>query len=133
MSEGLARLLLKALYQTVHGGKQDGVALLFDMNKLFEAYVTQIAQKTLRPLGYSVLSQRPQRALVRNESGQKAFITKPDIYVEGHEQVFIIDTKWKPLDFSKSNYGISQSDAYQMHGYARVYDCLLYTSPSPRD
>jgi len=130
VSERLARLLLKALYQTVHAGKQDGVALLFDMNKLFESYVTQIAQKTLRPLGYSVLSQRPQRALVRNESGQKAFITKPDIYIEGPEQVFIIDTKWKPLDFSKSNYGISQSDAYQMHGYARVYDAsatiLLY-------
>lgn len=130
ISERLARLLLKALSQTVHGGKQDGVALLFDMNKLFEAYVTKIAQKTLRPLGYSVLSQRPQRSLVHNELGQKAFLTKPDIYIEGHEQVFIIDTKWKPLDFSKTNYGVSQSDAYQMHGYARVYKAtktiLLY-------
>lgn len=130
VSERLARLLLKALYQTVHGGKQYGVALLFDMNKLFEAYVTKIAQKSLRPLGYYVLSQRPQRALVSNKLGQKAFITKPDIFIEGHGQVFIIDSKWKSLDFSKSNYGVSQSDAYQMYGYARVYEAtktiLLY-------
>lgn len=128
--ERLARLLLKSLNQTVHSGKRQGVALLFDMNKLFEAYVTRVAQKTLRPIGYSVMSQRPQRALVRDEFGRKAFITKPDIYVEGHDHIVIIDTKWKPLDFSKYNYGISQADAYQMHGYSRVYNAtstvLLY-------
>ena len=130
--ERLARLLLQSLYQTVHGGKREGVALLFDMNKLYEAYVSLVAQRTLRPLGYSVLSQKPQRALVRDESGQKFFITKPDIHIEGHGQVIIIDTKWKSLDFSKGNYGITQADAYQMHGYARVYDAhktiLLYPS-----
>ena len=128
--ERLARLLLQSLYQTVHGGKRDGVALLFDMNRLFEAYVTRVAQKALRPMGYTVWAQRPQKALLHDKAGRRAFITKPDIYVEGHGQVIIIDTKWKPLDFSKGNFGISQADAYQMHGYARVYDAestvLLY-------
>lgn len=128
--ERLARLLLQSLYQTVHGGKREGVALLFDMNKLFEAYVTRVAQKNLRPIGYTVLAQEPQMALVRNSAGDRAFITKPDIYIKGHGQVIIIDTKWKSLDFSKKNFGISQADAYQMHGYARVYDAnatiLLY-------
>ena len=119
----LARLILNSLYQTVHGGKQEGVALLFDMNKLFEAYVTRIAQNALRPLGYTVLAQKPQRALVRNSSGQRAFFTKPDIYIQGHDQVIIVDTKWKSLDRSKEgNFGIMQADAYQMHGYARVYE-----------
>ena len=122
--ERLARLLLQSFYQTVHSGKRAGVALLFDMNKLFEAYVTKIAQKALRPLGYAVLSQKPQRALVRDETGQKAFITKPDIYLKRNEQIIIVDTKWKPLDFSKKNYGVSQADAYQMHGYAKVYDAI---------
>ncbi|RKQ69723.1 5-methylcytosine-specific restriction enzyme subunit McrC [Litorimonas taeanensis] len=128
--EKLARLLLQSLYQTVHGGKREGVALLFDMNKLFEAYVTRLAQKTLRPMGYTVWTQKPQKALVHDKEGRRAFITKPDIYVKGHGEVIIIDTKWKTLDFSKGNFGISQADAYQMHGYARVYDAtktiLLY-------
>ena len=128
--EKLARLLLQSLYQTAHGGKREGVALLFDMNKLFEAYVTRLAQKTLRPMGYTVWTQKPQKSLVHDKEGRRAFITKPDIYVKGHGEVIIIDTKWKTLDFSKGNFGISQADAYQMHGYARVYDAtktiLLY-------
>ena len=41
-----------------------------------------------------------------------------------------MDTKWKALDYTKGNFGISQADAYQMHGYARVYNAdetiLLY-------
>ena len=41
----LARWFLAALYQAAHSGRQDGVALVFDMNKLFEAYVTRVAQK----------------------------------------------------------------------------------------
>ena len=128
--EKLARLLLQSLYQTVRGGKREGVALLFDMNKLFEAYVTRLTQRILRPKGYTVWAQKPQKALVHDNDGAPAFITKPDIYVKGHSQIVIIDTKWKPLDFSKRNLGISQADAYQMHGYARVYDAkktiLLY-------
>ena len=128
--EKLARLLLQSLYQTVHSGKREGVALLFDMNKLFEAYVTRFAQKTLRPMGYTVWAQKPQKALVHDKEGRRAFLTKPDIYIKGHGEVIIIDTKWKALDFSKGNFGISQADAYQMHGYARVYDAtktiLLY-------
>lgn len=134
VSARLSRLLLQSFYQTAHGGKYEGVALLFDMNKLFEAYVTRVAQKTLRPMGYKVLAQKPERALVRSYDGQEAFITKPDIYVKGQGQTIIIDTKWKLLDLTKRNYGISQADAYQMHGYARVYDAdttiLLYPSMS---
>lgn len=133
--ERLARLLLKSLYQTVHGGSREGVALLFDMNKLFEAYVVRVAQKTLRPLGYAVWSQRPQRALVRGEGGRMAFTTKPDIYIEGHGKIIIIDTKWKVLDVSKGNFGILQADAYQMHGYARVYnaDEIILLFPNIND
>ncbi|WP_394532844.1 hypothetical protein C1N83_28030 (plasmid) [Priestia aryabhattai] len=44
--------------------------------------------------------------------------------------VKIIDTKWKVLNESKRNSGISQSDIYQMYAYAREFACeeiiLLY-------
>jgi len=124
----LARLLLEALYQTAHNGRQDGVALLFDMNKLFEAYVTRIAQKVLRPLGFDVFSQKPQRVLVKGTDGTGAFWTKPDIYIAKNGLTFIVDTKWKTLDFSNKTFGVSQADAYQMHAYSRVYGakaCVL--------
>ena len=36
--------------------------------------------------------------------------------------MFIYDTKWKILDKSKNNYGISQADMYQMYAYHKKYD-----------
>ncbi len=122
--EKLGRLLLEALYQTTHSGKHQGIALLFDMNRLFEAYIARLAQKTLRPLGFVVLTQKPQKSLASNSDGGRSFITKPDLHIERDGIVFVLDTKWKRLDTSKPNYGISQADAYQMHGYSRVYEAI---------
>ena len=48
---------------------------------------------------------------------------KPDIVVTRSDGVsFIMDTKWKILSESKANYGISQSDMYQMYVYQKKYD-----------
>jgi 5-methylcytosine-specific restriction enzyme subunit McrC len=130
VSATLAQLLLSSVYQTVHGGKRDGVALLFDMNFLFEAYVAALARKACAPLGYKVSAQGPQRCLARNEAGQSVFHTKPDVHFERDGDVVVLDTKWKHLDPSRPNFDVAQADAYQMHGYAHVYDSratiLLY-------
>jgi 5-methylcytosine-specific restriction enzyme subunit McrC len=44
----------------------------------------------------------------------------------------ILDAKWKRLDLSKPNSGVSSSDAYQMNAYASRYRCnrlaLVYPS-----
>lgn len=126
----LARLLLLATYQTTHTGDRDGIALLFDMNVLFEAYVAALARKTLAPLGYKVRAQSPLRRLAHGKMNTDAFQTKPDLHVERDGVVVVLDTKWKRLDPSRRNYDISQGDAYQMHGYAHVYGArsvvLLY-------
>jgi 5-methylcytosine-specific restriction enzyme subunit McrC len=117
----LARLLLSATYQTAHTGKQDGIALLFDMNVLFEAYVAALARRALVPMGFKVHSQKPLHWLARSGEGRGAFQTRPDLHVERDGQVVVFDTKWKRLDANKLNYDVSQADAYQMHGYAHVY------------
>lgn len=117
----LARLLLSSIYQTAHGGKRDGVALLFDMNVLFEAYVASLARKVCVPLGYTVRAQGPQRCLARTAAARSAFHTKPDLHLERDGDVVVLDTKWKRIDPSRPNFDVAQSDAYQMHGYAHVY------------
>jgi 5-methylcytosine-specific restriction enzyme subunit McrC len=50
------------------------------------------------------------------------FPTKPDIVglLDG-KPVWIIDTKWKPLDKEERKQGVAQADVYQMLGYARRY------------
>ncbi len=117
----LARLLLSRIYQTAHSGKRDGIALLFDMNLLFEAYVASLARRVCAPLGYKVRAQGPQRCLAHNEAGRSAFLTKPDLYIERDGYVVVLDTKWKHIDASRPNLAVAQADAYQMHGYAHVY------------
>jgi len=117
----LARQLLSQAYQTAHGGERDGIALLFDMNLLFEGYVAAIARKACSPLGYKVHAQGPQRCLARNEAGTSVFHTRPDLYFERGEDVVVLDTKWKHIDPKRHNFDVAQPDAYQMFGYTRVY------------
>ena len=44
----------------------------------------------------------------------------------------ILDAKWKRLKPKNAAMGVSQADIYQMHGYARQYQCqqlaLIYPS-----
>jgi 5-methylcytosine-specific restriction enzyme subunit McrC len=117
----LARLFLSSSYQTVHGDAQQGIALLFDMNVLFEAYVAALIRRTCNPLGYKVQTQGPQRCLARNDANRSAFQTKPDLTLERDGVVIVADTKWKRLDPSRPYFDVAQADAYQMHGYAHVY------------
>ena len=57
---------------------------------------------------------------------------KPDIVVKNKKDnnIVILDTKWKLLSGQKSNYGIPQSDMYQMYAYSKKYGAenviLLY-------
>lgn len=64
------------------------------------------------------------------------FQMRPDITVQsGDECVAIFDAKWKRLDLTEPNSGVSSADVYQMNAYASRYRCkrlaLLY--PASRD
>jgi 5-methylcytosine-specific restriction enzyme subunit McrC len=118
----LARLLLASIYQTAHSGTRSGISLLFDMNLLFETYVSELARRALSPLGYKVRAQGPRGSLARNLSGQLVFHTIPDLHLEKDGEVIILDTKWKRINASVRDFDVSQSDAYQMFGYAQTYN-----------
>ena len=52
------------------------------------------------------------------------FRLRPDIVVryQNEERTVIMDTKWKMLQPDPGiNYGISQTDMYQMYAYAKKY------------
>lgn len=52
----------------------------------------------------------------------RQFELRPDIVLKKDDHVVIMDTKWKILeDNSKSNYGITQADMYQMYAYSKKY------------
>lgn len=115
--------LLAGLNPSVAAGCVESVALLFDMNALFEAWVTQQVRRWLGPHGYSVSAQDRGRFLAQDSQGKSRFPLRPDIVVRDGEGrvVQILDAKWKQPGEDLA--GVAQPDLYQMTAYAQAYQC----------
>lgn len=125
----LARLIILNYSPDISKGRENMIALLFDMNELWEEYVfVQLRKETLKPdskyKGYTVSSQH-------SKSFWKGNSLKPDIVLEDQstKRKYVIDTKWKRPGFSAS-----VDDLRQVYTYARFWDAenvmLLYPGDS---
>lgn len=106
-------------------GNDDGFAMLFDMNKLFQAFMGRMLRRNI-PAGYRVREEGPRFFLTLNGEGERRFQMRPDFCIlAGSEIVAIIDTKWKRLtpDSKNGKWGVQQADIYQLHAYATAYQC----------
>lgn len=128
--------LLNKSFTTFSGGT-NARALLFPMEKVFESYVAQQLKKVLVNLEWEVSSQDKGYYLF---DSPRQFALRPDIVITREDgSRIILDTKWKYLvDKPRINYGISQTDMYQMYAYAKKYETseiwLLYPlNPEMRD
>ena len=102
---------------TPHKGDDLALALLFNMNVLFESYVGNFVKKK-HP---DTILQHSEKHLVENP---RSFRLRPDVFLEGK---FIADTKWKIIRHD-NNEGeqknkISQADLYQLYAYGKKYEC----------
>lgn len=119
-------IFLKDESVTAFAGKSTAQALLFPMEKLFEAYVAKCVKEYFTE--FKVTVQAKEKYLFDKP---QTFRLCPDILLERGGEKFIIDTKWKRLfDNPRENYGISQADMYQMYAYSHRYNVerviLLY-------
>lgn len=131
--------LLAMASPALSAGVSQAPGLLFDMNKLFEAYVSSLEEAAAGD-DLIVYRQGPVEALARN-GDLDAFALKPDITVwhaapDGSAIGIarVIDAKWKQLDPRASHWGIDPSDIYQLLAYALHYGCdkleLIYPQPA---
>lgn len=105
---------------TTFSGNNNSRALLFSMEKVYESYVAKHLKKILGEDGWNVSSQDRGYYLFTEPRLQFALI--PDIVCKRGERIIIMDTKWKKLvNNERINYGISQSDMYQMYAYSKKY------------
>ena len=114
---------------TTFSGNNNSRALLFSMEKVYESYVAKHLKKILGEDGWNVSSQDRGYYLFIEPRLQFALI--PDIICKHGKRTIIMDTKWKKLiNNERINYGISQSDMYQMYAYSKKYKAseiwLLY-------
>lgn len=119
----LAKLIILQMMPDLTGGKNSVIALLFNMNALFELFITKELQRAL--LDYNILAQRPQKYLLNKvDSNTESFLMKPDITIKKNDEIIaIFDAKWKLLNPEDKKRGVSQSDLYQLYTYANEYSC----------
>ena len=112
-----SQVFLKNKSFSTFKGTENVNALLFPMEKIFEAYVAK--QLKIKFPEWNVETQKDDKYLFDNP---KTFGLNPDIYMSKGRSAIVLDTKWKKLIRNSNNYGISQSDMYQMYAYAYKYD-----------
>ena len=111
----IARLLLLNVHPDIQSGRDDVLALLFNMNTLWEGFLRQSLQRYL-PEGYSVRRQ-PGQTYWQPERGLQAARLEPDLFIlrEGAPYA-ILDAKWKRHDRPSAN------DLQQLFSYVHHYD-----------
>lgn len=120
-----SKVFLKNKSFTTFSGTENVRALLFPMEKVFEAYVAQNMKKVFSKYHWNVSTQDKGHYLFNKLNGEnyRKFAIRPDLVVTRDDNsVVILDTKWKKLiNDRRKNYGISQADMYQMYAYSKKY------------
>ena len=104
----------------ISSGDEKMLALLFDMNSLWEEYVlVKLKQEAASLKDIEIYGQQSR------EFWQRITI-RPDIVIKKEEEYFVIDTKWKNIQ----NFNPSTQDLRQMYVYndywKSVRSMLLY-------
>ena len=122
----IARLIILNLSPDIRGGQEQLLAILFDMNELWERFIYKQLRvaATKNNRGFSVKAQLSKK-FWKNQH------LKPDIVLEerneeGETEKTIIDTKWKLLSSLKpSMEDLRQMYAYKIH-FGAEESILLY-------
>lgn len=119
-----ARLILDELSPVPVMGKRRAPALLFPMEKVFEAFVAEHLPGQLVP-GLRLQRQVREEDLVMHEA-KGWFQLRPDLLIlkeSDHRRELVLDTKWKLLDSGnpQHKYSLSESDFYQLQAYGHSY------------
>lgn len=134
----LARLFLERLGLQLSASNVTTFSFVFDMNQLFERFITGFIQchrnEVLPPLlkQCELLPQGQRTAkYLANREGQQVFRLKPDLVFRTSDQFpLVMDIKYKHLNEGDRKLGIAESDFYQMYAYINRYACprviLLY-------
>jgi 5-methylcytosine-specific restriction enzyme subunit McrC len=124
-----ARWILALLAPSLRAGASEAPALLFAMNRLFEAAVELEARRQLGwRSGVDVEAQDRSRSLalaVDAQGVQPAYVLRPDLVFRREGRVVgIADTKWKLLECDSRRRPMpAEADLYQLHAYASAFRC----------
>jgi 5-methylcytosine-specific restriction enzyme subunit McrC len=126
----LAKLIILNFSPDINEGRNKMIALLFDMNQLWEEYVLVMLKKALKS-EESKIQQFSINGQVTTSFWRNNTLV-PDIVLKKGNQKIVIDTKWK-----RPGYSASVEDLRQIYTYARFLDAskvmLLYPGDSSQN
>ena len=110
----LAQMFLEHSAISFHEHTFTNLAILFDMDLLFEEFVANVLVEKFG--SENVKPQEPREIITKNNEFPVSYNIKPDILFK---KEIIIDTKYKILDLPEKK--PSSADIYQMLAYAHFY------------
>ncbi|PRY84872.1 McrC family protein [Mongoliibacter ruber] len=109
----ISRLLLLHYHPDLSKGRNHVLALMFDMNELWEQFVAVSLRKQK---GFKVHTQR-RKYFWSPSKGPRRTI-RPDILIEANDGNYVLDTKWKLLTDNRP----SVEDIRQMYAYHHYFE-----------
>jgi len=127
----IAKMIILNYSPDIRTGQENMLALLFDMNKLWEEYIYRMLIRA-KPNNYDISYQNRQKFWEHRT-------IKPDLVIEhqidDQKFTYVIDTKWKVLD--QNNPIPSDNDLKQMYSYNMYWNAnksmLLYPGTKMND
>lgn len=131
----ISKMLLLNYHPDISNGRSDVLALMFDMNSLWEKFVLKTLRQTLTDCEIKGQSRKDFWKVTNGES--RNTLLKPDLVItnKNDKNAIIIDTKWKQANNSKDL--PSNSDLHQLFAYAIYWKstkvALLYPGKSSKN
>jgi 5-methylcytosine-specific restriction enzyme subunit McrC len=112
----LAKIILMNYHPDIKGGKNDILAIMFDMNLLWENYIYYMLKKNSN--GEFTVKGQSKKYFWKPEEGSRVTL-RPDIVIERDVESggnIVLDTKWKYQS------DVSVQDLRQMYAYGKYFD-----------
>ncbi|WP_430972621.1 McrC family protein [Sunxiuqinia rutila] len=113
----IARMLLLNYHPDISSGNCNVLALMFDMNVLWESFILSSLKRYA--INGTLALGKVRKSFWKPENGSKASI-EPDIVLKKGDQTIIFDTKWKIIKNNRP----SDDDLKQMYVYTNYYQSI---------
>ncbi|SFN41963.1 5-methylcytosine-specific restriction enzyme subunit McrC [Algoriella xinjiangensis] len=121
----IAKMIILNYSPNLNVGNDNMIALLFDMNKLWEEYIFRVLSKH-KPIDFSISYQN-------SDKFWESKSIRPDIVISDSKTNYIIDTKWKIIEANNpSDNDLKQMFVYNLH-WKSSKSILLYPKVYQKD